>query len=84
MLAKVKIYKGIEYIELNDLSPEQATSFKEWAPQDTFIKIMIKDKVVDNCIQYKDYKHWYNLFHQEEQSLISSFPLVEEVVLNKP
>ena len=84
MLAKVKIYKGIEFIEVDDLPLEQATSFKEWAPRDAFIKIMIKDKIVGNCIQYKDYKCWYKTFHQEKQTLISSLPLKKEVVLIKP
>ena len=59
MLAKVKVYKGIEFIELNDLPPEQAALFQEFAPKEAFIKILIKDKVVSNCIQYKDYRAWY-------------------------
>lgn len=83
MLAKVKNYKGIEFIELDDLPLEQASSFKEWASRDIFIKIMIKDKVVSNCIQFKDYKRWYNIFHQKEQSLQSSLPSKKVVVLNK-
>ncbi len=84
MLAKVKIFKGIEFIELNDLPSEQAASFVEWASRDAFIKILIKDKVVSNCIQYKEYKRWYELFHQnQEQTLIASLPLKEEAVLNK-
>lgn len=82
MLAKVKIFKGIEFIELDDLPSEQAASFMEWASRDAFIKILIKDKVVSNCIQYKEYKRWYNLFHQE-QTLIAALPLKEEAVLNK-
>ncbi len=83
MLAKVKIFKGIEFIELDDLPSEQATSFMEWASRDAFIKILIKDKVVSNCIQYKEYKRWYDLFHQE-QALIAALPLKEEAVFNKP
>lgn len=59
MLAKVKIYKGIEFIELNDLPPEQAASFKEAAPKEAFIKILIKDKIVSDCIQYRFYRAWY-------------------------
>jgi hypothetical protein len=59
MLAKVKVYKGIEFIELNDLTPEQAVLFKGSAPKEAFIKIMIKDKIVSDCIQYKHYRAWY-------------------------
>ena len=62
MLAKVKIYKGIEFIELNDLPPEQAALFKELAPKEAFIKILIKDKIVADCIQYKDYRTWYQQY----------------------
>lgn len=83
MLAKVKIYKGIEFIELNDLPLDQVAPFKEWAPRDAFIKILIKDKIVSDCIQYKEYKTWYNLFHTNEQALIDKLPLKKEVVLDK-
>ena len=53
------MYKGIEFVELKDLPPEQASLFKEFAPKEAFIKILIKEKVVADCIQYKDYRAWY-------------------------
>ena len=64
------MYKGIEFVELKDLPPEQASLFKEFAPKEAFIKILIKEKsyyrsfypndISDaDCIQYKDYRAWY-------------------------
>ena len=67
MLAKVKIYKGIEFIELNDLPSEQAVSFRDWAPREAFIKILIKDNIVSDCIQYKYYRSWYKTFIGDKQ-----------------
>jgi phosphopantetheinyl transferase (holo-ACP synthase) len=82
MLAKVKIYKGIEFIELNDLTPEQAASFTEWAPKEAFIKILIKDKVISNCIQYKDYRVWHQSQMGDKQHIPTIVRIEQDLAVN--
>jgi hypothetical protein len=61
MKADRKIFKGIEYVQLQELPPAQQD--KLTLRHDLFIKIMIDGKVVGQCIQYKDYNFWYeNVF----------------------
>ncbi len=82
MLAKVKIYKGIEFIELHDLPKEQTVLFQEWAPKEAFIKILIKDKIVSNCVQYKYYKQWFLVFKQEK-AVVSPSSVLKGVLVQK-
>ena len=57
-------FKGIEYIQLNQLPDEQRTKILESLNRDFLIKILIDGKIVGNCLQYKDYSFWYeNIFH---------------------
>lgn len=61
MKANRKIFKGIEYVQLQELPLAQQD--KLMSRNDLFIKIMIEGKVVGQCIQYKDYNFWYeNVF----------------------
>lgn len=61
MKADRKIFKGIEYVQLQELPPAQQDKLA--SRHDLFIKIMIDGKVVGQCIQYKDYQFWYeNVF----------------------
>jgi hypothetical protein len=55
-----RIYKGIEYVQLQELPPAQQEKLLQSPVQDLFIKIMIDRKIVGPCIQYKDYNLWYD------------------------
>lgn len=55
-----KVYKGIEYVQLGDLPREQQEKLKATVDPAIFIKILIENKVVANCIQYKDYSLWFD------------------------
>ena len=59
MKADSKIYKGIEYVQLNELPLTQQGKLLETLGHDFFIKIMIDGKIVGKCLQYKDYNFWY-------------------------
>jgi hypothetical protein len=60
MKVRSKIYKGIEYILLSDLPTEQKEKICTSLNEDAIIKILIDEKVVTNCIQYKDYELWFD------------------------
>ncbi len=53
-----KVYKGIEYIILEDLPSDQQQNIRETLSEQSFIKILVNGKVQSNCIQFKDYQLW--------------------------
>jgi hypothetical protein len=60
MKAETKIYKGIEYVQVNQLPAEQQNIISETLSNKLYIKILIDGKIIGNCLQYKDYELWYN------------------------
>jgi hypothetical protein len=64
MKVDCKIYKGIEYVKLNELPQNQQEKLLDTLAHDFFIKIMMDGIVVHQCLQYKDYDRWYeNVFN---------------------
>jgi hypothetical protein len=60
MKVNSKIYRGIEYVQLNELPQEQKEKLLQELHDDFLIKILIDDTVIRNCIQYKDYEFWFD------------------------
>ena len=60
MKAELKIYKGIEYVQVNQLPAEQQNIISETLSNKLYIKILIDGKIIGNCLQYKYYELWYN------------------------
>jgi hypothetical protein len=60
MKAEIKIYKGIEYVQVNLLPVEQQNIISQTLSNKLYIKILIDGKIIGNCLQYKDYELWYN------------------------
>jgi hypothetical protein len=60
MKAESKNYKGIHYVQLNELPASQQDNLLKTLRSDYFIKIMIEGSIVSQCIQYKDYSVWYD------------------------
>lgn len=59
MMNELKVFKGIEYIQLDELPLEQQELMISTINTSLFIKIMIDGKIISNCLQYKDYTNWY-------------------------
>lgn len=63
------IYKGIEYVQLNELPEEQKLALKETLSDDLFIKILVNGELRHDCIQYKDYAYWFkNIYPAAKQT----------------
>jgi hypothetical protein len=58
-MVKSTIYKGIEFIRISSLPADQQAAMKENFDTELFIKILINETVVSDCVQYKDYSAWY-------------------------
>lgn len=64
-----KVYKGIEYIQIGDLPLKDQLAIREWLTLDKIIKIQTDRELLTECIQYKDYKYWFeNILIAEESS----------------
>jgi hypothetical protein len=53
------IYKGIEYIQVNALPPDQKERLLQTINHDLFIKILVDEKLIGNCLLFKDYEIWF-------------------------
>jgi hypothetical protein len=69
MKVNSRIYKGIEYIQLNDLPQDQQEKIIETLHSEFFIKILIDTTIIKNCIQYKDYEMWFDSLYVTQQSV---------------
>jgi hypothetical protein len=65
MKVNSKIYKGIEYVQLNELPSEQKERITESLHEEALIKILIDEKVVSNCIQYRYYELWFDTVYRK-------------------
>ena len=83
-MIKSKIYKGIEYIQLNDLNPEHQESVLKSMNKSAFIKILINGQIVSNCLLYKDYQNWHKTVFRATttaENVQDQHPVIEEVPL---
>lgn len=70
-MIKKEVYKGIEFVRMSKLPEEQAVQIKEWG-RSRRITILTDAETWRDCIQYKDYKDWYeNLYRPVSQIDIS-------------
>jgi hypothetical protein len=60
-----KIYKGIEYVKLNDLPEEQQSRIRNTFNEQLFVKILVNGKLLEDCILYKDYKFWFRTVYED-------------------
>lgn len=82
-----KIYKGIEYIQVSELPNAQREKLLQTLDRDLFIKILIDEKIIGQCIQYKDYEAWFeSTYAGGSTSRVSKKPVAElkpEMALDK-
>ena len=58
-MIKSRSYKGIRFINLDDLPEEQCLLLLEWINKSNVIAIQIEGVVLSRCVQYTDYSFWY-------------------------
>lgn len=66
MKVKSTVYKGIEYVQVSALPKDQMEKLLQTINRDLFIKILIEDKLVTNCLQFKDYEIWFDHIYGPE------------------
>ncbi|HET9485835.1 MAG TPA: hypothetical protein VFO54_00290 [Chryseosolibacter sp.] len=89
MKVDAKIFKGIEYVQLNELPQAQREIITQTVNPDLFIKLLVDGKIVSGCLQYKDYSKWYVEQYQvivdeaRGQSPVSDVEIKPNLALNK-
>jgi hypothetical protein len=68
MKVNSSIYKGIQYVQINALPPDQKEKILSTLNRELFIKILVDGKMIGNCLQFKDYEVWFdNVYSSESQ-----------------
>jgi hypothetical protein len=82
------VYKGIEFVEISALPPDQRSILLETIDPDLLIKIMVDGKLIPRCLQFKDYEAWYDSsfarFGGSKESKTVSAALEERVKADLP
>ena len=81
MKVKSTIYKGIEYVQINTLPKEQMESLMKTINRELLIKILIDDKLVGNCLQFKDYESWFDLVYSSGKPSMTKAVIEKEKML---
>ena len=68
MKVNSKIFRGIEFVQLNQLPTEQREALLKTVNHKIFIKILIDGKIVGQCLQYKDYEIWFENIYKPEKT----------------
>jgi hypothetical protein len=58
-MVKSTIYKGIEFVRLSAMPKSEQDLFQKTFNPNLYIKILIGEEVVHDCVQYKDYASWF-------------------------
>jgi len=81
MKVSSQVFKGIEFVQLNQLPEEQRSRLVETLNKNVVIKILKDGKIISNCLQYKDYEIWYeNVFVDGRTAVKQNKPAGIEVV----
>lgn len=78
-------YKGIDFVRFNDLPEDQQAALRLNSEVER-INILIDDKVVSNCIQFKDYSLWFTSVFKNPVITVEKIiqpVIVPEVALNR-
>ena len=78
MKVQPKNFKGIEYVQVNQLPKDQYEKIQQSINKSLYIKILIDGKVISGCVQYKDYSLWY------ENVYVKTKPQVSVPLFNSP
>jgi hypothetical protein len=78
----IRIYKGIEYIQLSALPVAQAESLKQTLNERTLIKILMDDVILHDCVLYSAYEKWFasNIEEVKEPVIPQSNPVIGDPV----
>jgi len=72
------IYKGIEYVQISALPPDQKERLLQTINRDLLIKILVDGKLIGNCLQFKDYEIWFDNIYKTDAKPVKAKKNKEE------
>lgn len=79
MKAESKNFKGIEYIQVDELPQTQRERLLQTIGRNVFIKIMIEGQIVSPCMQYRDYSYWFDTVYKIKAAPVKETRVPEEM-----
>jgi hypothetical protein len=71
MLAASEIYKGIKFVRISSLPPEQKDGIWQSINHNSVIKILKDQTLLNDCLQYTHYVAWYeNIYKPTKQGKV--------------
>ena len=70
MKVNSSLYKGIQYVQVNALPPDQKERLLKTINPELLIMIMVEGSVIRNCLQFKDYEAWFDNVYMNQSSVI--------------
>ena len=64
MKVSSKEYRGIHFIQLDDLPGDQAEMLKQVVSPENIFKIRTEKEIMAGCIQYRVYEAWFEENHK--------------------
>lgn len=61
MLVDPEHYKGISFVRISMLPPEQRAKIRESFSRELIVKILRDNTLINDCIVYDDYVSWFRL-----------------------
>jgi len=77
MKAEAKVYKGIEFIKVSELPTNQQMLLQHNAEVER-IKILLDGKIINNCVQYREYEKWYTSVYKRSVPAVDPKPVQEK------
>jgi len=68
------IFKGIEFIRISELPSDQKANLTLTFDGELIINVLVDDKILRDCIQWKDYISWHREFCANEVDAVLEEP----------
>jgi len=64
-------HQGLEFIQLSQLPPEEASRLNRWLPSNGTFKVVLEDVVLEECITYDHYQCWFDWINFDKQMVMT-------------
>jgi aromatic ring-cleaving dioxygenase len=67
--ASPTFHRGVNFVQISSLPYEQQSSFQDWIPKNSVLKMEIHNIAMDDCVDYQDYTYWFDFKFQQNSSI---------------
>jgi hypothetical protein len=81
MKVGARSYKGIEFVTVADLPPEQQHVLRKSHDPERII-VAMDNRLLRNCLLYKEYERWYYAVYKRISAVPTSAPATNDAPVN--